>query len=71
MQLPADVSLYCPLVDAKGTAARLVAVLPEGYYHLEITVKGARHAVYVPVAQSALLAKEPEPEREPGLDIER
>ena len=26
MEIPGNVSLYCPLVDAKGTAATLVAV---------------------------------------------
>ncbi|HHQ48937.1 MAG TPA: hypothetical protein ENK19_08670 [Acidobacteria bacterium] len=71
MEIPGKVSLYCPLVDAKGTTATLVAILPQGYYQLQATVRGAVHTMFVPIAQSALVFLEPEPEVEEGLEIER
>lgn len=71
MEIPGNVSLYCPLVDAKGTAATLVSVSPQGYYQLEVAVKGSRHTMFVPVTQSALYFTEPEPERAEDFEIER
>ncbi len=71
MEIPGKVLLYCPLVDAKGTHATLVAISPQGYYQLTVTVKGKTHTMLVPVNQAALLFAEPEPEVEEGLPIER
>ncbi len=70
MEIPGKVSVYCPLLDAKGTPATLVAITGDGYYHLEVQVKGQRHVVFAPIQHSALLFAEAEPEREPGLEIE-
>lgn len=69
MEIPGKVSVYCPLVDAKGTAATLVAIA-DGYFHLEVQVKGQRHVMLTPVAGTALLFADPEPEREPGFEVE-
>ncbi len=71
MEIPGRVSLYCPLVDAKGTPATLVSVEKDGYYHLEVNVKGRRHTMFVPVAHAALYFADPEPEREAEFEIER
>lgn len=71
MEIPGPVSLYCPLVDAKGTAATLVAVSPHGYYQLEVAIKGHRHTMFVPVAQAAVYFTEPEVEPDEDLEIER
>lgn len=73
MDIPGKVSLYCSLVDAKGTAAKLIAVNPEGYYHLEVAIKGRLHTMFVPVAQAALYFTEPEPEIGNGgaFEVER
>jgi len=71
MEIPGKVSLYCPLVDAKGTAATLVAVTQAGYYQLEVFVKGKRHTMFVPVSQAALYFSDPEIEREEEFEIER
>lgn len=70
MEIPGKVSFYCPLVDAKGTSATLVAVTAHGYYHLEVTIKGRRHTMFVPIAGSALYFSEPEPERDQEMEIE-
>jgi hypothetical protein len=71
MEIPGNVSLYCPLVDAKGTAAVLVAVAPSGYYQLEVMIKGNRHTMFVPIGQAALCITAPEPVREDAFAIER
>ncbi len=71
MEIPGKVSIYCPLLDAKGTPGNLLSVNQQGYYHLEVTIKGQQHAVFVPIAQAALIFSEPEPQREEGFEIER
>jgi hypothetical protein len=71
MEIPGKVSLYCPLVDAKGTAATLVAISPQGYYQVEVSVQGRRHTMLVPVAHAAVYFSEPEVEPAEDFEIER
>ena len=71
MEIPGKVSVYCPLIDAKGTAAKLLAITSQGYYHLEVEIRGRRHTMFLPVAQAAMYFAEPESEIEEGLEIER
>jgi hypothetical protein len=71
MEIPGKVTVYCPLIDAKGTPANLVAVSREGYYHLEVAIKGKVFAMLVPIASTGLIFSEPEPERIADLEIER
>ncbi len=70
MEIPGQVSLYCPLIDAKGTTAKLVSVMPEGYYHLEVSIKNLRHTMFVPIGHAALYFSEPEPPIEQADDFE-
>jgi len=72
MEIPAKVSFYCPLVDAKGTPGKLVALSPGGYYQLEVSVKGHFHTMLLPVSDTAIIFSDPEPEIEiGGMEIER
>ena len=72
MEIPGKVSLYCPLLDAKGTSATLLSVNSDaGYYHLEVNIKGQAHAMFVPTAHAALIFSEAEPPREQDFEIER
>jgi len=73
MEIPGKVSLYCSLVDAKGTPAKLIAVSSNGYYQLEVGIKGRLHTMFVPVAQSALYFTEPEPvvDNDGAFEVER
>ena len=73
MEIPGKVSFYCPLVDAKGQAAKLIAVNPAGYYQLEVTVKNGIHTMLIPVAHAALYFTEPEPniESDSSFEVER
>jgi hypothetical protein len=71
MEIPGKVMLYCPLVEAKGTPANLIALNPQGYYILEVTFKGQVHTMFVPIGHAALIFADPEPPREEGFEIER
>ena len=71
MEIPGKVSLFCPLIDAKGTAATLVSISPHGYYQVEVPIKGKTHVMFVPVANSAMYFTEPEPESDEAMEIER
>lgn len=71
MEIPGKVSVYCPLIDAKGTAATLLAVSPQGYYHLEVEIRGQHHVMFVPIAHTAMYFSQAEPAVEEGLEIER
>ncbi|MCP4896192.1 MAG: hypothetical protein GY906_04385 [bacterium] len=70
MEIPGKVSLYCPLVDAKGTAAKLITISPQGFYHLEVSVKGNVHTMLVPIAQAALYFTDAETQSELEFEIE-
>ncbi len=73
MEIPGMVSFYCSLVDAKGQTAKLIAVNSEGFYHLEVAVKGGTHTMFVPVAQTALYFAKPEAivESDSTFEVER
>jgi len=71
MEIPGQVSLYCPLIDAKGTVGTLVNVSDTGYYQVEVPIKGRTHVMFLPVAHTALYFTEPEPVPEEGFEIER
>jgi len=71
MEIPGKVSVYCPLIDAKGTAATLVSISDNGYYQVEVQIKGRSHVMFLPIANSALYFSEPEAIPEPEFEIER
>jgi hypothetical protein len=71
MEIPGKVSVYCPLIDAKGTSATLLAISPQGYYHFEVEIRGKTHTMFLPVAHTAVYFAQPEPEVEEGFEIER
>ena len=71
MEIPGKVSLYCPLIDVKGTVGTLVSVTDHGYYQVEVPIKGRTHVMFLPVAHTALYFVQPEPESEDGFEIER
>ena len=71
MEIPGKVSLYCPLIDAKGTMGTLVSVNDHGYYQVEVAIKGSTHVMLLPIAHTALYFAEAEPKSEEGFEIER
>jgi hypothetical protein len=71
MEIPGKVSVYCPLIDAKGTAATLVTISDLGYYQVEVQIKNRTHVMFLPVAHTALYFAEPEPIPDTEFEIER
>ena len=71
MEIPGKVSVYCPLIDAKGTAATLVSISDNGFYRVEVAIKGKTHVMLLPFGHTALYFAEPEPEPDQDFVIER
>lgn len=71
MELPAKVGVYNQLLGLSNNPGTLVGIRPEGYFELHIANKGRIHVVLLPIAETALVFAEPEPEVEPVAGIER
>lgn len=71
MELPTKVGVYNQILSLSNNPGTLVGIRPEGYYELQIANKGKIHVVLLPVAQTALVFAEPEPEVETVPDVER
>lgn len=56
------IKVYCELLGAKGAKAKLVKVWPEGYYEVRLESGGKYYTTLLPVAQSVILAVDPEPD---------
>ena len=71
MDLPADVLIHNELLGIKGGKGNLVAVSEHGYYELLCQFSGRRHRVLLPVGETALVFRQPEPEFDMEGEIER
>lgn len=60
MELPADVMVHNELLGMKGTRATLVRVAEGGYYELNVKFGERVHRVFLPIAATAVIAREPE-----------
>lgn len=59
MDLPARVIVFCPTLELKNKPGRLMAVSPLGYYEVWVDFADRNHAVFLPVAGTALIFQEP------------
>ncbi len=71
MDLPAKVLVYNQLLSLNATLGTLMAIRPEGLYEVRLSSQGKLHTVLLPVAATALVFAEPEPEVLPEDLIER
>ena len=71
MEVPAKVMVYNQLLGLAGTQGLLVTVRQDGCYELQLPSQGKVHTVLLPIAQTALVYAEAEPEPAPEIDIER
>lgn len=71
MELPAKVLVYNQLLNLNATVGTLMAIRPEGFYELRLSSQGKLHTVLAPVASTAIVFAEPEPEVLPEELIER
>ncbi len=73
MDLPANVLIHNQLLGIKGGKGTLVAVNPHGYFEARCGFGGKTHRVLFPIQGTVIIFSEPEPEPElePGIEIER
>lgn len=71
MDLPAEVQIYNELSGLKGNVGSLVAVSPDGYYEVNLKYGANVHRVLLPVSATVVIFREPEPQFEAGVEIER
>ena len=71
MEPPADVLIHNDLLGLKGKEGVLLGINPDGYYELSTEFGDRPHRVLLPIAATILIAREPEEEFEPGVEIER
>jgi hypothetical protein len=71
MDLPAEVQLYNELSGLKGNLGSLVAVSPHGYYEVNLKYGANIHRVLLPVGSTVVIFRDPEPQFEAGIEIER
>jgi len=65
------VIVFCPTLELKNKPGRLMAITPAGYYEVWIDFAERNHAVYVPIAGTALVFQEPNAVVGEIPDIER
>jgi len=71
MELPSEVLIHNELMGLKGTAGTLLGILDLGYYEVNLRFGGNTHRVLLPIDRTVLIAKDPEPPKAEGLEIER
>lgn len=73
MDVPVEVLVHNAILGMKGKEATLLQVHPEGFYELSCHFGDKLHRVYLPVMETALIARAPEELSSAGPvdDIER
>jgi hypothetical protein len=71
MELPTDVLVHNEQLGIKGGKGRLLQIGASGYYEVNLGFGDRTHRVLLPVAQTVLIAAEPEEAAAGGLEIER
>ncbi len=71
MDLPALVAIYCPAMDMKNRAGRLISVSPHGYYEVILDFAEGSHTALLPIEGTSLVFTEPIPSTEIMPDLER
>jgi hypothetical protein len=71
MEPPVEVLVHNELLGLKGREATLLAVSPHGYYEVATDFGDRPHRVLLPIVATVLIARDPEEEWEPGVEIER
>lgn len=71
MDLPANVLVTNEHLGVKNGKGTLVAVSEHGYYELRLMFSQKQHKVLVPIQDTSLIFREPEPEFASDIEIER
>lgn len=71
MDLPAEVQMSNEQLGVKNQKATLVSISPHGYYEMRLGFNNRQHKVLVPIQETAIIFREPEPEYAMEMEIER
>jgi hypothetical protein len=71
MDLPALVAIYCPAMELKNRAGRLISVSPHGYYEVILDFTDGSHTALLPIEGTSLVFTEPIPAAATMPDLER
>lgn len=71
MDLPAQVLLHNEVLGLKGGKGTLIAVDARGFYEVKISFGEKIHRVLLPIAESVVIFREPEPQYVIESEIER
>lgn len=71
MDLPAEVQISNDQLGVKNQKATLVTISPHGYYELRLAFNNRQHKVLVPVQNTSIIFRDPEPEFPTDMEIER
>lgn len=71
MDLPADILIHNNLLGLKGGKGNLVAVSPQGFYEVKLTFGNNIHRVLLPIAETVVIFRQPEPQFVIEEEIER
>jgi hypothetical protein len=71
MDLPALVAIYCPGMELKNRAGRLLSVSPHGYYEVILDFADGSHTALLPIQGTAIIFPEPIPAAGTIPDLER
>lgn len=70
MDLPAEIQMSNEQLGVKNQKATLVSISPHGYYEMRLSFNNRQHKVLVPITETSIIFREPEPEYE-AMEIER
>lgn len=71
MDLPALVAIYCPAMELRNRAGRLISVSPHGYYEVILEFSDGSHTALLPIQGTAIVFPEPIANAETMPDLER
>lgn len=72
MELPAEVLIHNAILGLKGSQGTLLQVSPHGYYEANVRFGERLHRVLLPIAATAVIARDAEETPSAGaLEIER
>ena len=66
----AAIKVYNEALGAKAAKGKLVRIAPEGFFEVTLEIGGKNYTCFLPIAATAILAAEPEPEIV-SLEVER
>jgi hypothetical protein len=71
MDIPLKVYVTSPVAELKKVPGTLIAVSALGYYEVHIAFGANTHSVFLPIAETTLLAQEPVLAPPQGFEILR